>query len=102
MAVSVEQLAAALNLTDENASLDSATTTRLSGLLAVATARVEKAAPLAPEAVRDEGIIRMCGFLHDRPGWSESGLGPASAYLSSGAAALLKPWRVRRALHIGD
>ena len=102
MAVTVQQLWVALNLGDENTSLDAATTARLTEILAASQARVERAsASNTPEAVRDEGIIRMCGFLHDRPGWSETGNGQASAYHHSGAAALLAPWRKKRALHIG-
>ena len=101
--VTVDQLAAALNLVDENAALDSATRTRLTGLLATATARVEKAsASNTPEEVKAEAVIRMAAYWHDRPHFSESGNSQASAYIFSGAAALLKPWRVRRALSIGD
>ena len=42
MAVTVQQLWVALNLGDENTSLDAATTTRLTEILAASQARVEK------------------------------------------------------------
>ena len=72
-------------------------------LLAAAQARVDKAASSnTPDEIKDEAIIRMVGYLFDRPHWSESGNGQASAYHHSGAAALLAPWRKKRALHIGD
>ena len=103
MAVSVEQLFQALNLGDENTSLVPEIATRLSSLLAAATARVEKASSSdTPGEIRDEAITRVVGYLFDRPHWSETGNGQASAYHHSGAAALLAPWRRRRALHIGD
>ena len=103
MAVTVAQLGVALNLVDENTALAPAIVTRLTGLLAAAQARVEKAsASNTPPEIIDEAITRMCGYIHDRPHFSESGNSQASAYIFSGAAALLKPWRVRRALHIGD
>ena len=103
MAVTVEQLAAALNLTDENAALDSATRTLLTGLLAASQARVVVASSSnTPPEIIDEAITRMSGYLFDRPHWSESGNGQASAYHHSGAAALLAPWRRKRALTIGE
>ena len=103
MAVTVQQLWVALNLGDENTSLDAATTTRLTEILAASQARVERAsASNTPPEIIDEAVVRMSGYLNDRPHWSESGNGQASAYLHSGAAALLAPWRKKRALHIGD
>ena len=73
----------------------------LARLLAVATARVEKAAPGAPETVQNEAVRLIAGYLHDRPNWPEIS-GGMSAYIYSGAAAVVKPWRVHRALKIEE
>ena len=62
-------------------------------LLAVGTALVQKHAPNAPEAVQNEACIRVCGYLFDQP-TSSARQGYASALRSSGARALLLPWRV--------
>ena len=103
MAVTIEQLFQAINLGDENTSLVPEIATRLSSLLAASQARVDKAASSnTPPEIIDEAVTRMVGYLFDRPHWSESGNGQASAYHHSGAAALLAPWRKKRALHIGD
>ena len=73
----------------------------LDRLLAVAKVRVEKSAPRAPVEIQNEATRLIAGYLHDRPNWSEYS-GGMSAYIYSGAAALLKPWRVHRALKIED
>ena len=74
-----------------------------------ASARVERYAPGAPQAVRDEAVIRLAGYLAgaDYGGiLSETTVGSATlthapnhadAFRRSGAAGLLAPWRVRRA-----
>ena len=73
-----------------------------------ASARVEREAPGAPQAVKDEAVIRMAGY------WAQSDygsirtetIGPrsieyvvnhANAWRNSGAYGLLSPWKVRRA-----
>ena len=74
-----------------------------------AAAMVEREAPGAPQAVRDEAVIRLAGY------WSQSDFGgvesetsvgnattqyfrPAqSAFRYSGAKGMLSAWRVRRA-----
>ena len=80
--------------------------------LAVVTERVNRYAPLAPDAVSNSAAIRFAAYLLT----SEAGtiqsetLGPKSvAYVvnhadmfrRSGAAGLLSPWKVRRAGLIG-
>ena len=103
MAVTVAELHTALNLGDEATPLNPEISARLTRLLAAAQARVDKAASSnTPDEIKDEAIIRMVGYLHDRPGWSETGNGQSSSYHHSGAASLLAPWRKKRALHIGD
>ena len=79
-----------------------------SALGELAAARVEREAPGAPQAVKDEAVIRMAGY------WAQSDygsirtetIGPRSieyqlnhsnAWRNSGAYGLLAPWKVRRA-----
>ena len=82
--------------------------TALKRLGAVGAALVERYAPMAPQAIRDEAVIRCLGWLASRPhdsrlsqdavgvqtSWSP---GQLSALRHSGAMALLSPWKVRRA-----
>ena len=83
-----------------------------SALGELAAARVEREAPGAPQAVKDEAVIRMAGY------WAQSDygsirtetIGPrsieyvvnhANAWRASGAYGLLAPWKVRRGGVIG-
>lgn len=74
-----------------------------------ASAIVEREAPGAPQAVKDEATIRLAGY------WSQSDYGgiesetsvgdakasyfrpPLSAFRYCGAKSMLAPWKVRRA-----
>ena len=76
----------------------------------VAAARVEREAPAAPAAVKDEAVIRFSGYLlgseSSRFGTlRDATVGPmdasyttnhAPAWRHSGAYGLLSPWKVRR------
>ena len=88
--------------------------TRAQRLLAVATERVTRYAPLAPSVIKNESAIRFSGYLNgsDFGGVASETIGPqttsytspthnASAFRSSGAEALLSPYKVRRAGAIG-
>lgn len=85
---------------------------RTQQLGAVAAAMVEREAPGAPEAVKDEALIRFAGYLaqSDFGAIPKESLGPhsidyvtnhAAAFRNSGAAMLLSRWRVRRAGAVG-
>ena len=85
---------------------------RAGKLVVAATALVERYAPEAPEAIRDEATIRTAGWLAEQPagavrsesvGDISTAFAPAmtSALRHSGAMALLSPWKVRRAGAIG-
>ena len=85
--------------------VDNTTAERLSE---VATLLVERYAPAAPRTVLREAVIRCAGWLHESPaggvrsestGDIRTSYSPAmtSALRSSGAMALLSPWKVRRA-----
>lgn len=69
-------------------------------LLGVCTETAELLAPEAPDAILDEAVIRMAGYLYDQPEAHRGG-GYASAWNNSGAAGLVAPWRVRRAGNAG-
>ena len=71
------------------------------------SARVEDYAPDAPDASKDEAVIRGAAWLRDTRGaLSRETVGPlsiarpansASWFLHSGAASLLTNWKIRRA-----
>ena len=100
-----EAIAGARNLSD----------TRIDSLGATAAAQVERYAPGAPQVVRNEATIRLAGWLFhripravERVGVGELSLdfrpylrSTPAAMTHSGAAALLSPWKVRRAGAIG-
>ena len=77
-------------------------------LYEVSLALVNRYAPDAPDAMRREAVIRCAGWLLEAPsaGVRRSSTGPidtaytpaaTGALRSSGAMALLSPWKVRRA-----
>ena len=85
--------------------LDEAETLRL---IEAGAALVERYAPGAPEAVKNEAVIRCAGYLQETPpaairsertGEIATGYfrDSASALRHSGAMAILSPWKVRRA-----
>ena len=74
----------------------------------MAAARVECEAPGAPQAVKDEAVIRFSGYLAqaDFGSIESENIGPktvtfptnhAGAFRLYGAYGLLAPWKVRRA-----
>lgn len=67
-------------------------------LLAASTAMVTNYAEDAPDAVANEAVIRLAGWLHDQPPGRQN----ADALGLSGARSMLGPWRVRRALGLED
>lgn len=92
-------MAVTLTAAELGTAIKSESTADVTRLLTVATARVEKSAPGAPVEIQNEAVRLLAGYLHDRPNWPEISAGQ-SAYVYSGAAALLKPWRKHRALKI--
>ena len=95
----------------------SLTNTEIARVGAVAAALVEREAPGAPQAIRDEAVIRCAGWLIDaRPALRSTKIASAdgsslerefntsahaSAFRHSGAKALLSAWKIRRAGAIG-
>ncbi len=95
------QLAARIQLGDGETALEEPTAGIVDGLLATATAMVEKYAATAPDAVQDTAVVRIAGWLYDSPNAAQ-GRAFAHALENSGAAGLLAQWRTRRARAIGD
>ena len=76
-------------------------------LLPVAAALVTRYAPTAPAEIREEAEIRIAMFYAESRGGSASTdevkpLNLSAAFRLSGAAGILSPWHIRRALPIGE
>ncbi|MYA99310.1 MAG: hypothetical protein F4118_10560, partial [Acidimicrobiaceae bacterium] len=87
MAITVAELAAAIRVgtsTEETA--------QVTRLKAVGETIIENYADAAPDAIKDEALIRLAGFLYDAPN-----VAYANALTGSGAASLLLPYRTHRA-----
>ena len=89
--ISASDIAAALRLGDSAEEL-----AKVTRLLSFATLAVGKHAPDAPEAVQNESVIRIAGYLYDAP-TAARGVGFAAVLRNSGAAGILLPYRVHRA-----
>jgi len=92
-----------------NPALDDA---RVNALGSAASLLVERYAPLAPQSIRDEAVVRTTGWLLEQPsaavrshseGPVSIGYAPThmSALRHSGSMALLTMWKRRRGGHIG-
>ena len=90
MAVSltVAQLANALRVGDTTEE-----TELVARLLSASTELVQRYAPDAPDAVLDEAVVRLSGYLFDMPN-APGGARYTNALRNSGAAGLLSLWRV--------
>lgn len=95
MAVDVNQVAGALRLTDGVAAPEAAQAAILARLLSAAGEIVGHYAPEAPTVIKDEAVIRLCGYWYDQP-TAGRGQGWANAWTNSGAASLCMPWVVLR------
>lgn len=88
MAVTLDEIIVSLRL---NPPVDEGLLTELQRRLGVAVSLVNRYAPDAPSAIRDEAVILIVGYLHDRPSAPQHGF--AYVFRSSGAEPLLAPWR---------
>ncbi|MDE0166264.1 MAG: hypothetical protein OXL36_14325 [Bryobacterales bacterium] len=95
MAITNDQLVNALRLGDSDEELNLAM--RLKG---VGEALVEKRCPAAPDAIKAEAVIRIAGWLYDKPNYSIHKF--SSILKNSGAGELLLPWVVVSATSTGD
>lgn len=90
MAVSVGDLAIALRIITSGEPAEPVRSI-LTRLLGVADATVEKAAPDAPDSIKDQATIQMASYLFDMP-TAARGTGHAAAFRNSGAQHLLFRW----------
>ena len=93
--------------------LKNADDTTIAELGEAAAAVIEEYSPGAPQAVRDEALIRFAGYISQTPSGAIQKIElkdisveyrqapPASSFQLSGAGALLSRWKVRRAGVIG-
>ena len=93
--LTVAQLAGALRVGDS-----AQETTEMGRLLAYTTAAVSRhlggTYDTAPDAVVDEAVIRLAGYLYDMPDASRYA-GHGDPLRNSGSARILLPWRIHRA-----
>lgn len=88
MAIGLEDLLVSLRI---NAPVPDDLAVELRRRISVADALVNKYAPSAPSAIRDEAVVLIVGYLHDRPSAPQHGF--AYVFRSSGAEPLLAAWR---------
>lgn len=93
--VTLAQLGAHLRVGDGTTEPTGPEAVVLTRILATATALVTAYAPDAPDAIHDESAVRCAGYLMDSDPSGSSPGGP-NALRSSGAAALLSRYVVRR------
>ena len=62
-----------------------------------ATAMIEDYAPDTPNAVRDEAVLRLAGYMWDSPTESKR-----NVFVNSGAKTMVAPWRVLKTANIGE
>ena len=91
MALTVTSLAAALRIGDGIGAPEEPQLGILTRLLNVGNSIVEARAATAPSDVKDEAVIRLCGYLYDSP-TAAQGDGYAFAWRHSGAAGLCSFW----------
>jgi len=94
------QLAADLRIGDGTTAPTGAVAVVLGRIDATARAMVVAYAPDAPDAIHNESYARLAGWLFDQDPTARAP-GGSSAMRSSGAAALLSPYKVRRGGLIG-
>ena len=96
--ITAVQLAAAMRIGNGVTALEEPQASVIGRILASATALVESYAPKAPEAVQNEAVIRLGGFLYDAPPGMSTRM--ANPLADSGAQALLARYRVVRAMPV--
>ena len=99
MALTIEQLAAALRIGTGESEVLEPERTILLRLEAASRAVIDLMAPTAPAAIADEAVIRMAGYLYDRD--PADGAPSVNALRSSGAMGLISPWCPRPSVPVG-
>ena len=95
--ITAEVLAHALRITPTpTTTLSTEQAVTVARLVGAAGAMVENYASDAPEAVSNEAVVRLAGWMLDQP----PGRQHADALGLSGARSMISPWRSRRALSL--
>ena len=87
MAVTTDNLITALRLGDTTEEREIAERLRLAALEVV-----NREAPSAPDALKDEGVIRLAAYWYDQPN-AHRGAAFANSFRNSGAQSILAPYR---------
>ena len=95
MALTLAELAGALRLGDGVTAPEEPIVGILLRLRRAAFAFIGEVVPEAPEAIKDEAIVRLVAYGYDSP-TASSGGGYAAAFRNSGAESLVSRWVVRR------
>ena len=93
MVVSVEELGVELRIVGDGADLSESQTAVLARLRRVGDEHVALLIPNAPEAIRDECVIRLASYLYDQPIGRRDAY--ANAWVNSGAGALASRWKIQ-------
>ena len=95
MAVTVEDLAIALRLSVDGTDLEAGQTAILTRLLGVGESHIALLISSAPDAIKDESIIRLATYLYDQPVGRRDAY--ANAWVNSGAGALASRFKQQAA-----
>ena len=96
MALTLAQLAGAVRVGDGTSEPRQPLRGILERLLAVGNAYTSKLSPDAPDAIKDEAVVRFAAYLFDQPN-AGRGMAFSAAWFNSGAASLVSPWVSRAA-----
>ena len=98
--ITVQELAAALRLTDGSAVPEEPLQTILLRQLETARELVNQYAPTAPDTTLDAAIIQICGFFFDSPSTALNNAPQVNAFRMSGAMAMLAGWHISQGVTI--
>ncbi len=91
MAVTVEDLGIALRLSPDGTGIEAGQLAVITRLLGVGEAHTELLIPSAPDAIKDECIVRMSTYIYDQPPAGRRDA-YANSWVNSGAGALASRW----------
>ena len=95
MAITTDNLITALRLGDTPEER-----TIVLRLMRTAKETVNREAPNAPQVLKDEACVRLCGYWYDQPN-AHRGAAFANAFRNSGAQSILAPYRKQKARVVG-
>ena len=102
MAVTLTELYARLRLGDGVTPPVPPVSTILAGLQTTGVLVINRYAPLAPEAIRDEVLVRFVGYLYETPPNANQRGALQNALVQSGGTALLDPYRSETSYTLDD